>query len=79
MWPGVQISATDAVVYYDTRPRTQNGHIRNDTRDASRQSSNASRPRISRQNRVANDHSCTCVTPQQCKEGVNGSSPLEGF
>jgi hypothetical protein len=43
-------------------PRTQNGHIRNDTRDVSRRTGGPSATAICRRNCVANDHACTRVT-----------------
>jgi hypothetical protein len=60
--------------------RTQNGHIRNDTRDVSRRISSPSNSRICRRNCVGSDRACTRVTPRNLhgKEGVDGSSPSEG-
>jgi hypothetical protein len=68
------------VVYLGTRPRTQNGHIRNDTRDASRRIPDAWIGPICRRNCVADDRACTRVTPRNLhgKEGVGGSSPPGG-
>ena len=63
------------VVALGTRARTQNGHIRNDTRDHSRRIVGASFSPICRRNRVADDRTCT----RDGKEGVDGSSPSEGF
>jgi hypothetical protein len=62
------------------RPWTQNGHIRNDTRDVSRRILNASFEPICRKNYVADDRACTRVTLSNFhgKEGVSGSSPEEG-
>jgi hypothetical protein len=61
--------------------RTQNGHIRNDTRDASRRIAEPLPIPICRKNRVAHDRACTRVTLENLhgKEGVGGSSPPEGF
>jgi hypothetical protein len=42
--------------------RTQNGHIRNDTRDASRRIREASLGPICRKNCAASDRTCTRVT-----------------
>ena len=60
--------------------RTQNGHIRNDTRDVLRRILEGSLRPICRQNCVASDRACTRVTPPNLhgKEGVDGSSPSEG-
>jgi hypothetical protein len=68
------------VVSTGTRPRTQNGHIRNDTRDASRRMVRSRIRSICRKNCVASERACTRVTPQNLhgKEGVDGSSPSEG-
>ena len=62
------------------RTRTQNGHIRNDTRDASRRTLGARRGQICRQNCVTGDRASTRVTLRNLhgKEGFNGSSPSEG-
>ena len=67
------------VVALGTRARTQNGHIRNDTRDASRRIPEASLAPICRRNCIADDRACTRVTPRNLhrKEGVDGSSPAE--
>ena len=72
---------TFLVARTDNEPRTQNGHIRNDTRDASRRIPKPSLSVICRQNRVADDRACTHVTLRNLhgKEGVDGSSPSEGF
>ena len=69
------------VVLFHNIPRTQNGHIRNDTRDVSRRILGGSVGPICRENCVASDRACTRVTPQNLhgKEGVDGSSPSEGF
>jgi hypothetical protein len=63
------------------RARTQNGHIRNDTRVVSRRISTACNSRICRKKRVASDRACTRVMPRNLhgKEGVDGSSPSEGL
>jgi hypothetical protein len=60
--------------------RTQNGHIRNDTRDASRRILCGSTGAICRRNRVADHRACTRVTLRNLhgKEGVDGSSTSEG-
>ena len=73
--------APEDVASREIRARTQNGHIRNDTRDVSRRMSSVSNDRICRRNRVADDRACTRVTPRNLhgKEGVDGSSPSEGF
>jgi len=52
--------------------RTQNGHIRNNTRDASRRILVVWIGAICRKNCVADDRDAG-------KEGVDGSSPSEGF
>jgi len=57
-----------SVAKADDGARTQNGHVRNDTRDASRRIVGASFSAICRRN---------CV--EDGKEGVDGSSPSEGF
>jgi hypothetical protein len=61
--------------------RTQNGHIRNDTRDALRRILSVSKLAIYRRKCVASDRACTRVPPLNFhgKEGVDGSSPPEGF
>src|SRR4029453_3717392 len=61
-------------------PRTQNGHIRNDTRDASRRISRRSNGSICGRNGAGDDRACTRVTLSNFhgKEGVDGSSPSEG-
>jgi hypothetical protein len=61
-------------------PRTQNGHIRNDTRDASRRLAVGGTRAICRRKCVARDRACTRVTLPNLhgKEGVSGSSPEEG-
>ena len=69
------------VVSASNHARTQNGHIRNDTRDHSRRIVGASFSPICRRNCAAHDRACTRVTPRNLhgKEGVSGSSPEEGF
>ena len=69
------------VVALGTRARTQNGHIRNDTRDVPRRISSACNSAICRKKYVASDRACTRVTLQNFhgKEGVDGSSPSEGL
>jgi hypothetical protein len=69
------------VVIFVNDARTQNGHIRNDTRDASRRTCRAWDTAICRTNCVASDRACTRVTRPNFhgKEGVDGSSPSEGF
>jgi len=64
----------------DTQRRTQNGHIRDDTRVVSRRIAIACDRWICRKNCVANDRACTRVTLLNFhgKEGVSGSSPEEG-
>jgi hypothetical protein len=61
--------------------RTQNGHIRNDTRDVPRRNRRPGKAPICSKNCVASDRACTRVTPGNLhgKEGVDGSSPSEGF
>jgi hypothetical protein len=60
------------VVALGTRARTQNGHIRNDTRDVPRRISRACNSAICRKKYVASDRACTRVTLQNFhpKEGV---------
>ena len=60
--------------------QTQNGHIRDDTRDLSRRISTACNGPICRKNCVPDARACTRVTPGNLhgKEGVDGSSPSEG-
>src|SRR5262249_2831032 len=69
-----------AVVGAVNSPRTQNGHIRNDTGDASRRIWTAFSSPSCRRKCAANDRACTRVTLQNLhgKEGVSGSSPEEG-
>src|SRR5437667_12601078 len=73
--------STFSVVGTDNKPRTQNGHIRNDTRDVSRRISGPSNGAICRRMCVASDRACTRVTLRNLhgKEGVDGSSPSEGL
>ncbi len=61
--------------------RTQNGHIRDNTRDVPRRILTACSRLICRKNCVADDRACTRVTPRNLhgKEGVGGSSPPEGL
>ena len=70
-----------AVVLIGTTTRTQNGHIRNDTRDVSRRTDGAPNTLISRRKCAASDRACTRVTPSNLhsKEGVDGSSPSEAL
>src|SRR6266545_6941050 len=65
----------------DDSTRTQNGHIRNDTRDVSRRIVRRRIRLICRKNYVASDRTCTRVTPRNLhgKEGGDGSSPSEGL
>jgi hypothetical protein len=56
------------VVSLSNTARTQNGHIRNDTRDVSRRMADVQTGPICRRNCVADG-----------KEGVDGSSPSEGL
>jgi hypothetical protein len=60
--------------------RTQNGHIRNDTRDVWRRIARASDGGICRRKCVTHDRACTRVPLPNFhgKEGVGGSSPPEG-
>jgi hypothetical protein len=76
-----QTGASARVAKSDYGARTQNGHIRNDTRDVSRRISTACNKPICRRIRVADDPACTRVTLRNLhgKEGVDGSSPSEGF
>jgi hypothetical protein len=69
-----------AVVGTVNGARTQNGHIRNDTRDALRRILSVSKLAIYRRKCVASDRACTRVPPLNFhgKEGVDGSSPSEG-
>src|SRR6266508_3617577 len=64
----------------DIQSRTQNGHIRNDTRVVSRRIFTACNRPICRRKCVASDRACTRVTLPNLhgKEGVDGSSPSEG-
>jgi hypothetical protein len=56
--------------------RTQNGHIRNDTRDVSRRSSSLSNSPICRRNCVGSDRACSRVNG---KQGVcRGLPPVAG-
>ena len=73
-------TCTRWVVKTDDGARTQNGHIRNDTRDVARRIFSPSTQSICRRNCVASDRACTRVTPLNFhgKEGVDGSSPSEG-
>src|SRR6266511_1083543 len=52
-----------SVVRYVNSGRTQNGHIRNDTRVVSRRISSVSTRPICRGNCVTSDRACTRVTP----------------
>jgi hypothetical protein len=69
------------VAKIDDGARTQDGHIRNDTRDVSRRIWTACNSPICRRKRVVSDRACTPVTLRNLhgKEGVEGSSPEEGF
>jgi hypothetical protein len=60
-----------SVVRTDNKPRTQNGHIRNDTRDVLRRISGPSNGAICRRMCVARDRACTRMTLQNLhgKEG----------
>ena len=53
------------VVALGTRARTQNGHIRNDTRDVTRRISSACNSAICKKKYVASDRACTRVTLQK--------------
>src|SRR6266540_1488686 len=72
---------TCSVVDVVNSTRTQNGHIRNDTRDVPRRISSAYNIAICRRNGVASDRACTRLPLQNFhgKEGVDGSSPSEGL
>src|SRR6266540_4879579 len=72
--------AIASVAKADNKARTQNGHIRDDTRDASRRIHWASLRAICRRKCVASDRVCPRVTLRNLhgKEGVDGSSPSEG-
>jgi len=72
---------TCSVVDVVNSTRTQNGHIRNDTRDVPRRISSAYNIAICRRNGVASDRACTRLPLPNFhgKEGVDGSSPSEGF
>jgi hypothetical protein len=61
-WPRRQ-TAPGTVVACGNRARTQNGHIRNDTRDVSRRICTACNGPICRRKCVASDRACTGVTP----------------
>ena len=54
--------------------RTQNGHIRNDTRDVSRRISPHSNEPICRRNCVARDRACTRVTPRNLMVSSHGDA-----
>jgi hypothetical protein len=56
--------ALDTVVEHVNSARTQNGHIRNDTRDVSRHIRGARLRPICRRNCVASDRECTRVPPE---------------
>ena len=75
-----QLTAAFSVALSDDETRTQNGHIRNDTRDISRRITAWPDGPICRRKRVASDRGCTRVTRGNLhgKEGVDGSSPSEG-
>jgi hypothetical protein len=68
------------VVKFSNTPRTQDGHIRNDTRDVSRRTPSVPTKPNCRRKCVPSDRACTRVTPGNLhgKEGVDGSSPSEG-
>jgi hypothetical protein len=68
------------VVSLANERRTQNGHIRNDTRDVARRIRPVANGLISRRNCVARDRACTRVLLANFhgREGVDGSSPSEG-
>src|SRR6266508_3982018 len=68
------------VVRTDNEPRTQNGHIRNDTHDVSRRISGPSNGPICRRMCVASDRACTRVTLRNLhgKESDEGGPPVEG-
>jgi hypothetical protein len=55
----------DTVVEGVNSARTQNGHIRNDTRDVSRHIPGVRLRSICRRNCVASDRGCTRVTPRK--------------
>src|SRR5436309_9084103 len=69
------------VVRTDNAPRTQNGHIRNDTRDVSRRIPAPRNVTICRKNCVSRDRACTRAPLPNFhgKEAVPGSSPGEGL
>ena len=73
--------STFSVVGTGNKPRTQNGHIRNDTRDVLRRIPAPSNGAICRRKCVASERACTPVTLPNFhgKEGVDGSSPSEGY
>jgi hypothetical protein len=74
-------SPENTVVSSDSRPRTQNGHIRNDTRDVSRRIAGPLERPICRRNDAADDRACPRIPFPNFhgKEGVDGSSPSEGL
>jgi hypothetical protein len=78
--PGAVSAEMRNVVIVVNDARTQNGHIRNDTRDVSRRLSRAEIGPFCRGKCVANDRPCTRLTLSDFhgKEGVDGSSPSEG-
>jgi hypothetical protein len=79
--PGAVSAEMRNVVIVVNDARTQNGHIRNDTRDVSRRLSRAEIGPFCRGKCVANDRPCTRLTLSDFhgKEGVDGSSPSEGL
>jgi hypothetical protein len=78
---GSAAPAKRVVVTSNNSARTQNGHIRNNTRDVSRRIPATRIEPLCRGKYVARDRACTRVTPKNLhgKEGVDGSSPSEGF
>jgi hypothetical protein len=74
-------SGRASVVHVSNCPRTQSGHIRNDTRDVSRRIPVGRNRPICGRKCVASERACTRVTHPNFhgKEGVDGSSPSEGL
>jgi hypothetical protein len=79
--PELSLGSAETVASLDDDARTQNGHVRNDTRDVSRRIIETLFIPICRRNRVADDLACTRVTLRNLhgKEAVPGSSPGEGL
>ena len=68
-----QASLRRSVAFFGNSTRTQNGHIRNDTRDVSRRISSLCNRPICRRKCVASDRACTRVTLRNL-HGKEGST-----